>query len=335
MKLAAGAISTVLIAAAAWANWNDTSTGIDLTKLPAFPLTKVRAGDLQDGAQVRFDGLLARTIGRAGEVREASLQGTAKSGKAWSVRFSEVAFGQLYRGDLDGNGTQDYIVFGRSGANGRLAPPWNMIVLLMDKQGLPVPFEAFLYDDLGPRHVVDLLHNGRAQLIDSVYDEDPWDIGAPPFCSGRWITNLYEPADLNWGKVRGVTTGITFPFVRRWTYGPTCDPQSQRTSAGEAVEIEPDATALRDLTAQRILSVDPNSWSRGVKLTPSSDCDSISIGIVVYDRRSRREITLRSNSGYGHELLGRIQTERADVALRGVYNSGDRFCRAGLLWASK
>src|SRR5579883_1596254 len=39
------------------ANWNDTSTGIDLNKLPHFPLTKIRSGWLKDGARTKFDGI--------------------------------------------------------------------------------------------------------------------------------------------------------------------------------------------------------------------------------------------------------------------------------------
>lgn len=65
IQLTIAAVSTGLLAAAAWANWNDTSTGIDLTRLPEFPLTKVRAGLLGNNAQVRFDGLLASMRGPA------------------------------------------------------------------------------------------------------------------------------------------------------------------------------------------------------------------------------------------------------------------------------
>ena len=138
MKLAAFAISTVLIAAAAWAGWNDTSTGIDLTSLPAFPLTRVRSGLLGNNARVQFDGLVARMSGPADgpAVDEVVLSGTGKSGKGWTVHFSLVAFDEVYRGDLDGNGTQDYLmVGGTSFWSGRLAPPGRSWLVAMDQQG--------------------------------------------------------------------------------------------------------------------------------------------------------------------------------------------------------
>ena len=46
-----------ILLAAVHANWNDTSTGIDLRKLRQFPLTKVRSGQLKPGMRTRFDGI--------------------------------------------------------------------------------------------------------------------------------------------------------------------------------------------------------------------------------------------------------------------------------------
>ena len=48
-------------------------------------------------------------------------------------------------------------------------------MLLMDKQGFPVPFEAGLYDLRFRARRADVLHNGRAQLAVSIPDENPWD----------------------------------------------------------------------------------------------------------------------------------------------------------------
>jgi len=334
-NLAAGAMSTVLIAAAAWANWTDTSTGIDLASLPAFPLTKVRSGLLKEGEQVRFGGLVAKKSPPAGSTAdEVILRGNGKSGKPWTVHFFWGAFAQVYRGDLDGNGTQDYVVFGGGIGNGRLFPLWTMTVLLMDRQGLPVPFEYALYDELGPRHVVDILHDGRAQLVLSDYDENSWDSN---LCSGRWISNLYEAADLDWGKVRRSAAGLIFPLVHRWTYGPNCDPSSQPQLGNEQMEIEKDAAASADITSARIADVDPNSWLGGqIKLTLPSGCESISVGTVVYDQRSERTIALVSGSGYVKTLLGRIRADNAEVKVSGVHRYPvGRDCTANLLWASR
>jgi hypothetical protein len=334
MKLAAAAISTVLIAAVAWANWNDTSTGIDLTSLPAFPLIRVRSGLLGNNSRVQFDGLVARMRGPVDgpAVDEVVLSGTGKSGKAWAVHFSLVAFDQVYRGDLDGNGTQDYVVIGGSPYwNGRLAPLGRMTVLLMDQQGLPVPFEAPLYDDLGPRHVVDLLHDGRARLVLGAYDENEWDNRNSGFCSGHWVTDLYETAGLDWQDFHGTAGVTTFPFVHRWTYWPKCNepppvPWEEMTRTGQY------STATVGVAAARVAEGD----TLAVKLTPPSGCEGFSIGSVVYDQRSQRETALAANSDYRADLVGRIGDDEADVSLRGVHRSPDgRFCSANLLWAAK
>lgn len=325
-RLVALWIFAAAICVAAWANWNDTSTGIDLTKLPAFPLAKVRSGLLKDGEQVRFDGLSATMSGPLGglTVDEVILRGTAKSGKAWAAYFGWSAFNQVFRGDLDGNGTQDYVIIGGAIGNGRRAPPGWITVLLMDERGLPSPYEAPLYDELGPRHVVDERHDGRAQLALSSYDEDPWDGRAPPFCSGRWTTRLYEASNLDWVETAGTAQGPTFPFIHRWTYGPNCDPKAQPLIGNERIELEKDGPAV---TSARIAEVGRDRW---VKLSPS-DCEGFAIGTVVYDELSQREISLDSGSGYADRLLDQIRADKADVTLRGVHND----CRANLLWATR
>jgi hypothetical protein len=330
MRLAACAISIALVAAGAWANWNDTSTGIHFTSLPAFPLTKVHSGMLRDGTRAQFDGLLAEAIDHAGDVL---LRGTGKSGRTWSARFWLVALDQVYRGDLDGNGTQDYVVFGASGANGRLAPPRWMIVLLMDKSGLPVPFEAGLYDELGPRHVVDALHDGRAQLVVSDYDEGAWDKEAGAFCSGHWLTDLYEESGLGWREFHGGAAGLSFPFLHRWTYGPACDPQASPHAWKEEIGPEQHSTASTDVTSARMTGSHSNI---DITLNPTAGCERFESRMVVYDDRSKREIALSSDSGYRANLLDRIRADKADVALRGVYrDAAGLSCRANLLWATK
>src|SRR5215831_20621635 len=82
-------------------NWNDTSTGIDLGKLPHFPVFKVRAGWLKDNKSVKFDAITA-TAGSAG-VREVRLRGSGKSGKRWEAPLAGLD--EVWRADLDGNGT--------------------------------------------------------------------------------------------------------------------------------------------------------------------------------------------------------------------------------------
>src|ERR1017187_3024237 len=90
----------------ALANWNDTSTGIDFEKLPHFPLIKIWSGSLKAGSLATFDGITAAAYGSPREVR---LHSVGKSGKAWEVHMRCLE--EVWRADLDGNGTQDYIFF--------------------------------------------------------------------------------------------------------------------------------------------------------------------------------------------------------------------------------
>lgn len=333
MKVAAAGALVPLFVAVASANWNDTSTGIDLTRLPAFPLTKVRSGTLKAGVQVTFDGMVAKMVGPPGApaVDKTVLQGRGKSGKPWSVHFAWIAFDQVYRGDLDGNGVPDYVVIGGSPYwNGRLAPPGRITVLLMDTQGLPVPFEAPLYDDLGPRHVVDVLHDGRARLALGSYDENEWDDRNSVFCSGHWVTDLYETNTLNWQPFQGTAAGVAFPLVHRWTYWPKCN-DAPPAAWKEMVYTGQYSTASPDVRTR--LEKSGAGWAT---VAPTADCGNIGTGTIVYDRRSRRDIALASGSGYQGGLQERILADGASVTLRGVYRQADgRNCSANLLWAAK
>jgi hypothetical protein len=80
-------------------NWNDTSTGIDLDKLQHFPHE-----DSISGSRVTFDTIIATA-----DVREVELLGSGKPGKRWEV--PTFGLDQVWRADLDGNGTQDHVLF--------------------------------------------------------------------------------------------------------------------------------------------------------------------------------------------------------------------------------
>src|SRR6185312_10223268 len=85
--------------------WNDSSTGIDLNKLQHFPLTKIRSGWLRRGSRSTFDGITATAA--SGDEQEVQLRGAGKSGKRWEAHI--FGLDEVWRADLDGNGTQDYV----------------------------------------------------------------------------------------------------------------------------------------------------------------------------------------------------------------------------------
>ena len=201
----------------ALANWNDTLTGIDLEKLPHPPLIKIWSGPLKDGARATFDGITAEADRSPREVR---LHSAGKSGKAWEVHM--CCLDEVWRADLDGNGTPDYIFFSNGPYfNGRTTPLFSMSILLMDSQGLPVPFFTVVYQGEnggGTNGLVDLDHDGRAELLISTYDEAVSDPHAGVFSSGHWVTQLYRFRNLRVEEFRGTMGGLTFPFVHAWTY---------------------------------------------------------------------------------------------------------------------
>src|SRR5260370_39820671 len=62
-------LAVMVLLAGVLANWNDTSTGIDLDKLPHFRFSKIRSGWLHDGSRATFDGITATASANPREVR--------------------------------------------------------------------------------------------------------------------------------------------------------------------------------------------------------------------------------------------------------------------------
>jgi hypothetical protein len=323
----------LLLAALVLANWNDTSRGIDLSQLRSFPLARVRAGLLRDGETRSFGGLVATDHG--GEVQ---LRGAAGSGKPWIAHFGEVAFDQVYRADVDGNGTEDYVVYGRLPfANGRTAPNAQITLLLMDTDGLPTPYETYVYDshpEHGPRVLIDLLHNGHAQLLLSSYDEIMWDGRVEAFCSGHWINQVLEPKDMRWVEYHGSALGIEFPLIHRWSYWPKNALGSPRR-VQEKVSIPDRSTALSEITAAQIIRTG-DSEMVGIHIAPPRGCVDFHIDTVVLDDAANRLIALYNPAAaYKAELLRRMKRDKTIVRLYGLEHDADQTCHATMLWGGR
>ena len=117
------------------------------------------------------------------------------------------AWSDVWRADLDGNGTQDYVFFGGGPFfNGRMTPLYSMTILQMDSQGLPVPFFTVMYhgeNGEAIKHLLDLDHDGRPELLISSYDENVSDPRVGGFCSGHWVNQLYRFRSLGVEEIRG------------------------------------------------------------------------------------------------------------------------------------
>ncbi|MBZ5602993.1 MAG: hypothetical protein LAO79_11860 [Acidobacteriia bacterium] len=244
-------ICAALTCVVAFANWNDTATGINFDALPHLRLTKLRSGFLKDGERATFDRITATAA--SGNQRGVVLRGIGKSGRHWEIHTFNLD--EVYRGDLDANGTPDYVFFGGGPYfNGRMTPLFSLSILMMDRDGMPVPFFTVVYtgeNGDGIKHILDLNRDGHAQVLISMYDEIPSDPKAQ-FCSGHWTNQVYQFTNLAAQEVRGTIGGIQFPLVHNWSYGAAeCGESSQDLNLDRAPEIADHGTGSRDSLARR------------------------------------------------------------------------------------
>jgi hypothetical protein len=323
---------------AALGNWNDTSTGINLDELQQFPLSRIRSGWLKDGSSVTFDGVTA-TAGRAGrDPREVRLRGVGRSGKRWEAHL--CCLDEVWRADLDGNGTQDYVFFGSGPQfNGRTTPPFSLSILLMDREGIPVPFFTVVYqgeNGAGVKHLVDLNHDGHAELLIGTYDENVSDARVGGFCSGHWTTQLYRFRNFGVEEIRGTMGGMRFPFIHDWTYwGGQCAEEEK-----PFLTVQPPALYEHGTSTQgEVTTTIRESSERNdlLAIDPVAGCKAIRQETVVYDRSRTREIGFPNLfTTYTADLAETIRRDGAQVRLRGIdtwLGNGD--CSVNLLWATK
>jgi hypothetical protein len=316
------------------ANWNDTSTGINLDKLPHFPLTKIRSGWLKAGSRVRFDAI--RATASSGDEREVQLRGLGRSGKPWVAHI--FGLDEIWRADLDGNGTQDYVLFAAGPYfNGRTTPLFSLSILLMDREGMPTPFFTVVYhgeNGDGIKHLVDLNHDGHAELLISTYDEITSDAHVGAFCSGHWINQLYRFEDFGAEEIRGTVGGITFPLVHAWSYrGTECAEEEKPFLPVRPAILHENGTGKQGMVNTIIRNVDDASGLLTVQ--PVAGCTAISAQVIVYDRPRLREIAFPNQFGtFSADLADRIRSRGAHVQLRGIdKRTGDGTCSINLMWA--
>ena len=302
-----------------WAAWAGTEapTGIDLSKLAHPALTKMRSGALRLGERALFDGITATA-----SAMETTLRGKGKSGRAWTVHLCDICFDEVWRADLDGNDTADYIIFGRGpGGNGRTAPSFSLSFLLMDKEGMPVPFFTTVYqgeNGEGIKHLV--LLDGHIRLLIRRYDEIPSNPRVGLFCSGHWVTQQYRFTQTTVEEVRGIAGGMRFPFVYNWSYS---DPECAHSAFGisQPAKVQETGTSVQG-------AVRSTSRSAG-------ECPEWSADTVVFDTKGEREVAfpnLRSDDekGIAEAMVERMRAAGVEVELRGVHG-----CEAALMWGGR
>jgi hypothetical protein len=143
-----------------------------------------------------------------------TLQGQDKLHRPWLVELFQVwecgGGAEAYEADLDKDGIVDAVLLMPTCGNG-LAPSVHMITVTFDSEGRPIPFEAEGYFELKPGGVdslVDLNHDGKADLIFMNFND------------GYWITNIYTVKDGRWNRIQGRFATRSFPLFTRFTNRP-------------------------------------------------------------------------------------------------------------------
>ncbi len=311
------------------ANWDDTSPGIDLDKLPRFPMTKMRSGILPEGERVAFDGITA----------EAAMGRVRLRGRAWDAEMCWSCFNDVWRADLDGNGTQDFAISGGGPfGNGRTTALYSLHFLLMDKNGLPTPFWTAVWHGGGGKavkNVVDLDRDGRAEVLISIYDESPSDPRAGPFCSGHWVTQRYRFTPNGVEEIRMAAAGISFPFVNKWTYVPReCPALAEPQTVASPLIIDEGTTRKGEVTTR----IGTANDTFDLKIDPVESCHTIYARTIVHDRGDTRSIAfenLYTDASYKAQLAKAILADGGAVTLRGIAPRGDGYCTVNLVWASR
>jgi hypothetical protein len=265
---------------------------------------------------------------------EIRLQGSGISGKRWVAHLCGID--EVWRGDLDGNGKSDYVISSLGPYfNGRTTPPFSLSILLMDEGGLPVPFFTTVFhgeNGMAVKNLVDLDHDGRAELLISTYDELASDPLAGTFSSGHWVTQLYRFRSLRAEEFSGTLGGMHFPFVHAWTYAdhdpkrtpqPITDPILREHGTGTKADWQ---TVIRGRKESQLI------------INPVAGCNSIgdSLETIVYERSSRREIAFANLwTSASEKLMAAIRRDGASVQLGGIDKRKDETaCSVKLIWAT-
>jgi len=146
-----------------------------------------------------------------------AITGKDKRQREWRVQLdpSTLFYAcRFYEADLDRNGTRDALLLYPTGGNG-LAPTSHLLAITFNEIGRPVTFEAdgYFQDVSGEIFdLVDLNHNGRAELIYMNFDD------------GYWITNIYEVKHARWQRIVGRHGNRSYPLYTRFTFNENHKP---------------------------------------------------------------------------------------------------------------
>lgn len=171
--------------------------------------------------------------------------GKDSAGKPWRVQIDYLegcAPSQLYQADLDKNGIQDLVVVRQTCGNG-LAPPTLIYLLTFESNGRPILLTLNSYFSEAKHALpalVDMNHDGKAELIDMRYG------------GGYWAANVYQVEQARWQRVQGKFAQRSYPLYTRFTQ------RSNRvavTPSTDAVSALSDFSNTTPLITGKLLSI--------------------------------------------------------------------------------
>jgi len=132
--------------------------------------------------------------------------------RIWIPQTGERGGAEIWTADFDHNGQRDLLISSLATTNGRCTLHSNLLFLLFDSAGRPVPWyvhtevPTLMNSPYLPAVLLDVNHDGRAEVISVACDYN---------YEGFWtdwsITGVYEARDTQWSPLR--TSGIR-PYVR-------------------------------------------------------------------------------------------------------------------------
>jgi hypothetical protein len=258
------------------------------------------------------------------------LQGQDKNKQPFVI-FLEQKDYSVYTSDLDKNGFTDLILIAETRGNG-MAPSSHLISFLFDAQGRPFPFTAegyFQYDQKGIADLLDLNHDGKAELVYMNYDQ------------GYWVTQLYKAKDARWERVEGRFGAHTYPLYTRFTSRANrvlIKPTSpQKPYSAQLSNLKPILSGqLASLKWADVQQSEDIQLTLGLEQGKKVVCKPVSwfsTFTVLVDNAQGREIAALSEPAASKRLLERVLSGKYKVNLFGERDS--KVCSPELLWATE
>jgi hypothetical protein len=261
------------------------------------------------------------------------VHGEDNAGKVWSyVSSAWTGFASVWTADLDKNGKEDLIILMRSG-NCPPEPTSQLLVLMFEKNGRPVPWVVdgyFEIDARGIKDFVDLENDGHCQLIRQSFDR------------GYWMTSFYEAHQSRWQRLSTIA-GIKLPLYTRFTlrenHESVCLPERRRPSEPDLSNNCADPNKCRRQTFLDGLDWPDSTnheyqrlvFSDGKRFSPAAG--SLTMTVVIEDVCGRRMASSSAAEATGR-LLAEIRSRRMPVSLSGQRARTSRCRSFGFLMAN-